>query len=169
MKKILLFKSVALGFIFLSAGLAHSEEYPEKIETVSGNFFVRVQTRPEFDPAYRLPNGVVWTNVIQKNGSPAKLTQQEAAQYCASFGATLPSEKDFNDFFSFSITSSGYTPIAKDNLTDILPNIGVAWTSNLYPQKRTMIPDASVIGLASANLHHFSIDDESYARCIYKK
>lgn len=102
-----------------------------KVESTSGHAFVEVTNQPEFGTAWKDESGVTWGDVAMgPDALPRSLNEEEAASYCRSIGATLPTREQFkmlSKYLGYG-SASGYSP-------EILPHLDgrYYWSSSVEP------------------------------------
>lgn len=110
--------------VFLSKN-AHAEcEKDKQVFTTTGSIFTCDTSRDELNEAWRDSHSVIWGDIVKKtDGTVHEMSSYDAADYCASIGARLPSDSDFVRLREYmgargepGHPSRGYSP-------QILPNL----------------------------------------------
>lgn len=159
--------SILAEFVWVGPGIG-----TETKTTKTGHIFVRDTNFPKLGEAWRDPSGTVWGNMVTKDdGSPRFMTHGDAADYCKSIGAQLPSRADYTrlgQYMGFRWVPvqgvlGGPAQLYTGFEPQVLPNLNYMengrvrtryyWSSTLLPQDES-------------NVYYFSGNDggtESYS------
>jgi hypothetical protein len=88
---------------------------------------------PDFEVAYKAPNGLIWAMILDNAGKPATMNFSSAVEECRRRGARVPKSSDWYKFWqtlgfwsAYSECSSNrfcYAPVFRENGKEIFPEI----------------------------------------------
>jgi len=115
---------MAAGFVFSGNVVAECEPGEER-ETMTGAVFTCDDSYPDLGEAWRDERGLIWGDTVKKSdGTVHLMNYNDAAAYCVSIGARLPTRAEFTslreDMGAQSGTFEGYS-------AQVLPNLYYYW------------------------------------------
>jgi hypothetical protein len=95
----------------------------------SGAEFKLDKSHPLLGVAYRDPSGLIWGELVKKDGQIKVMKRKDAEKYCKSLGARLPTIGEIKALGKFLGKDSprGYDPYLADGKTEVFPGLASQW------------------------------------------